>query len=115
MKKTITESELRQLVAEGKTHGEIAKSLGRHQASISATCSVLGITSHRWADGRPAKIEHNTDVYLKAFRAGLTIAETAKQCGLTPATVREALKRAGLPTCARQLLRHEAAQQAQAN
>lgn len=46
-RRTITEAELRKLVAQGVTHGEIAEMLGCARSSIANTCAVLGIASKR--------------------------------------------------------------------
>lgn len=106
MKKTTTEAQLREWVASGKTYGEIAKLLGRHASSITATVSVLGISRRAIA---PKK--HDPLTYLEGVKAGKTLAEIAREHGTGTSTVQMALTRAGLPTCARTYLRQMAEQQ----
>jgi hypothetical protein len=113
MKKTITESELRRLVEEGKTHREIGDMLGRVSSAVAAACAVLGINSgpkSKYGKRRPAA--HDTDAYLSDLRRGLTMQELGAKHGMHAMSIRQALLRAGLPTCARKLLRQEAEKQA---
>lgn len=48
-RRTTTEAKLREMVASGLTHSEIAERLGCARSSIANTCAVLGITSDRGA------------------------------------------------------------------
>src|SRR5689334_22894571 len=108
MKKTLTEAELRRLIAEGKSQTEIAALIGSKQTYVSATCRVLGITP-----ANPKFIPKdylNPTVYLSDMRLGMTVAEIAKKHGKTSNAIVQALKRAGLPTCAIKLLKYDAAQ-----
>jgi hypothetical protein len=109
MKKTITESELRRLVEEGKTHREIGDMLGRFYGNIAATCAVLGV---KGPNGKYAKRGgvHDMDAYLSDMRRGMTLQEIGAKHGRNAVAIRQALLRAGLPTCARNLLRQEAEQ-----
>lgn len=108
-KRTTTESELRFWLAEGKTHAEIAKVLGRSQSAVAAAFAVLGINGKgRRNNGAPP-----IAAYLAGLRAGMTIREIAAAHDVSHPAVVQALKRSGNPTCARKLLRAEAEKQTQ--
>lgn len=103
MKKTTTEAELRDWIAQGKTHGQIADLLGRHPSSIAVTCAILGVSA-KGSKGRGPDLP----AYLADMRSGMTIAAIAKKHGKCVSSINAALKRAGLPTSARALLVQEA-------
>lgn len=110
MKRTTTEADLRDLIAQGKTNLEIATMLGRHPNAVSNACSVLGIRRQRG----PVRIGGTNEEYLARLRCGKTVREVAQEFGVSHTAVALSLKRAGLPTSARQLLVAEAAKQLQA-
>lgn len=109
-KRTTTESELREWIAQGKSHGEIAGLIGRRREQVATVCMVLGISSVRGC-GRPAIDPKRLESYVTGLRAGMTIREIATTQGVSHSTVHQALRRHGLPTSSRQLLRREAAAQ----
>jgi hypothetical protein len=112
-KRTTTEAELREWLAQGKTHGEIAKSLGFHRSTVASACAVLGIESKVGRGAGKGRV--STEAYLADMRSGLTLTEIAKKHGKASAGVVYSLLRFhGLPTCARKLLLADAAKQQQA-
>jgi hypothetical protein len=107
-KRTISEAELRTLVAQGKTHSQIANMIGRHPAAVAAACYILGVSSKV----KTKKTPEAALTFLNDLKAGNSINGIAAKHGIGYAAVYHTLRRAGLPTSARKLLQAEAAKQA---
>lgn len=107
IKRTTTEAELREWIAQGKTFGEIGRMLGRRPQAVRAACNVLGIGSHPTWDERE---KHDLAGYVADLERGLTIREISDIRGIPQTNIHQALRRAGLPTCARKAIRAKAAQ-----
>lgn len=105
MKRTTTEAELRQWVADRKTAKEIAGILGRSMSSIATTKMILGIGNKRL--GRPAPA-FDEKILFDGFARGEKFNSIAPKLGFTTTGLRKRLKSGGFPINAAEYWKREA-------
>jgi DNA invertase Pin-like site-specific DNA recombinase len=106
MKRTTTEAELRQWVAEGKSAREIGEILGCGKSAIGATKSILGIKGGAKRGNAPIDIDFSRvrEIFLK----GGDIKSAAAALKISVVTLRMKMKEAGLPTSEAEFWKREA-------
>lgn len=87
----------------GASAAQAAEQLGVTRNAIYVTARVLGI---KFADERHKRTAP-TAAYMDGLRAGYTLKELSAKHGRSVASIAGALKRAGLPTCARLAIRQQ--------
>jgi hypothetical protein len=100
----ISEAEMRQWAADGKTWAALAKAIGRSKSHVYAAASLLGIPSASYGGTYPKRVKRapvrdavtaNAERYWQMRQSGMTYSQIAKEVGRLAATVYATLARRG--------------------
>jgi len=92
-------AEIEALAAEGLTVHQAAKRIGAPNVQVGTAAKLLGIA-----------FRDPVDAFYAGVKAGKTLMQIGAENDVSHTAVLYALRRAGLPTCAREVLRQQCAQ-----
>jgi hypothetical protein len=107
MKRTTTEAELRQWVAEGKSALKISEILGCQKSIIANAKMVLGITGGARRELRqltPGELERIREIFL----SGGGVQNASKELGMNAGSLHKLVAYSGLPTSKTEFWKREA-------